>query len=122
MEPKPPGKNIEILPDGTEVTIEKETRFHVSSMLLSAMLMAMLIRGHWAIENSLHWVLDSVFHEDASRVRTGSAPENLTTVRHASYNLLRRHEARHPSTEPVSMRRRRKLASRSDSFLMEAIG
>ena len=122
MEPKPPGKNIEILPDGTEVTIEKDTRFYVSSMLLPAMLMAMLVLGHWAIENSLHWVLDSVFHEDASRVRTGSAPENLTTVRHTSYNLLRRHEARHPSTEPVSMRRRRKLASRSDSFLMEAIG
>jgi len=119
--PKAPDKTIQILPDGTEVTTERETRFYISSMLFPATLMAILIRGHWAIENSLHWVLDCVFHEDASRVRTGSAPENLTAVRHAAYNLLRRHEARHPSKEPISMRRRRKKASRSDTFLMEAI-
>lgn len=40
-------------------------------------------RGLWKIENRLHWVRDVTFGEDASRIRTGDAPENLATVRNA---------------------------------------
>lgn len=47
-------------------------------------------RGHWKIENGLHWVRDVTFGEDASRIRTGEAPQNLSAVRNAAIGLLRR--------------------------------
>ena len=47
-------------------------------------------RDHWKIENGLHWVRDVTFGEDACRIRTGSAPQNLAAVRNAAIGLLRR--------------------------------
>jgi hypothetical protein len=47
-------------------------------------------RGHWKIENGLHWVRDVTLGEDASRIRTGEAPQNLSAVRNAAIGLLRR--------------------------------
>ena len=47
------------------------------------------VRNHWKIENSLHWCLDMSFKEDASRVRTDHAPENLARIRHIVLNILR---------------------------------
>ncbi|MGY1900749.1 ISAs1 family transposase [Nocardia gipuzkoensis] len=47
------------------------------------------IRGHWAIENLLHWVREVVFAEDYSRVRTGSAPQVMATLRNTAISLLR---------------------------------
>jgi predicted transposase YbfD/YdcC len=46
-------------------------------------------RGHWGIENGLHWVLDIAFREDESRVRKDHAPENFAVVRHMALNLLK---------------------------------
>jgi predicted transposase YbfD/YdcC len=40
------------------------------------------VRGHWGIEDCIHWVLDIAFREDESRVRKGNAPENLSVLRH----------------------------------------
>jgi predicted transposase YbfD/YdcC len=51
--------------------------------------LAHTIRSHWGIENRLHWVLDVVFHEDASTIRPGHAPENLASIRHLALNLIR---------------------------------
>jgi hypothetical protein len=48
-----------------------------------------LIRGHWAIENRLHWVRDVTFGEDASQVRSGAAPQVLAALRNAVIGLLR---------------------------------
>jgi predicted transposase YbfD/YdcC len=49
-------------------------------------------RGHWGVENSLHWSLDVSFNEEQSRVRKGFAGENLVVIRHLTLNLLKREE------------------------------
>ena len=54
-----------------------------------AVLFANAVRCHWHIENRLHWVLDVIFREDLSRLRTGYGPHNMATVRHTVMNLLR---------------------------------
>ncbi len=50
-----------------------------------------LVRGHWCIENSLHYVRDVTFGEDRSRLRTGHAPQILTALRNLAITLLHRH-------------------------------
>ena len=66
-----------------------ETRYYISSAELSAERAAAAIRGHWAIENTLHWCLDVSFAEDQCRARTGYAAENLAILRHISLNILK---------------------------------
>lgn len=51
--------------------------------------LATLVRGHWRIENRLHWVRDTAFAEDASRVRTGQAPQAMAIFRNVAISLLR---------------------------------
>ena len=46
-------------------------------------------RGHWGIENRVHWVRDVTFQEDASKIRAGSAPQILAAVRNAAISFLR---------------------------------
>jgi predicted transposase YbfD/YdcC len=70
--------------------VETETRLFLTSSPLDAERLGRYVRGHWAIENSLHWVMDMTFRDDACRVRNGHGPINLATLRHASQNLLRR--------------------------------
>jgi predicted transposase YbfD/YdcC len=48
------------------------------------------LRGHWGIENSLHWVLDVTFREDDSRIRQGSGPEIALMFRKLALNILQR--------------------------------
>jgi hypothetical protein len=56
--------------------------------------MGSIVRDHWAVENSLHWVMDMVFRDDECRVRTDHAPANFTTIKHIALNLIRRPKAR----------------------------
>ena len=69
--------------------IANETRFYITSLVLLANAIGPMIRAHWAIENSLHWVMDMVFRDDESRVRTDNAPANFATCRHIAHNLTR---------------------------------
>ena len=80
-----------------------EVCFYISSLSAEAEAMAKLIRSHWGIENSCHWVLDVVFGEDDSRVRTGHAAENMGLLRRLSLNLLKRE----PSKQSLRMKRYR---------------
>ena len=67
-----------------------ERRFYISSLEPDVANFARAVRGHWAIENTLHWSLDVSMNEDQSRVRTGHAAENLARLRHVTLNLLQR--------------------------------
>lgn len=88
-----------------------ERRYYISSTVLLALLFANAVRCHWHIENRLHWVLDVIFHEDLSRLRTGHGPHNMATVRHMVMNLLR---AAKPGK---SLKVRRKLAAWDPDYL-----
>ncbi len=46
-------------------------------------------RGHWGIENKLHWVLDISFREDECKVRKGNTPKNYAVLRHIALNILK---------------------------------
>jgi predicted transposase YbfD/YdcC len=65
-----------------------EHRYYSSSLAPDAKRAAQAERGHWGVENSLHWVLNAIFNEDDSRVRVGNAPENLALVCKILHNLL----------------------------------
>lgn len=94
---------------------ETETRFYITSSTDTADKLADIIRQHWAIENSLHWVMDMVFRDDECRISTGHAPANFTTVKHVALNLMRRSPAKD------SMRLKRKVAAWNDNFLLSLI-
>ncbi len=66
-----------------------ESRYYITSLGRDAQRILGLVRGHWGIENGLHWVLDIAFREDESRARTGHAAENLAILRHLAVNLLK---------------------------------
>ena len=68
---------------------ERETRFYITSLVLLASHLGPIIRSHWAIENSLHWVMDMIFRDDECRIRTDHAPANFTTLKHIAHNLIR---------------------------------
>ena len=95
--------------------IERETRYYITSLVMLASLLGPVIRSHWAIENSLHWVLDMMFRDDECRVRTENAPANFVTIKHMALNLLRR------SAVKLSLRGRRKAAAWDDDFLYSLI-
>ena len=94
---------------------ERETRYYITSLVMLAVLLGPVIRGHWAVENSLHWVLDMVFRDDECRVRTENAPANFTTIKHMALNLLRRPPGK------LSLRGRRKAAAWDDDFLYSLV-
>ena len=95
--------------------IGQETRFYITSLAMLADLVGPALRSHWAIENSLHWVMDMLFRDDECRVRTNHAPANFTTIKHMAHNLLRR------APSKSSLRSRRKAASWDDDFLASLV-
>jgi predicted transposase YbfD/YdcC len=73
--------------DGKKVTTER--RYFIASLQGDVKAFAKAVRSHWGIENSLHWVLDVSFSEDANRTRKGNRPENYSILRHIALNMLR---------------------------------
>jgi predicted transposase YbfD/YdcC len=93
-----------------------ETRYYVSSASLDAARAAETVRGHWAIENSLHWVLDVTFKDDQSRLRRGHGAKNMAIVRHFAINILR------AATDKRSIKLRRKQAGWDPEYLAALLG
>jgi predicted transposase YbfD/YdcC len=90
---------------------ERETRYYLCSLALSALMFARAVRAHWGVENRLHWVLDVVFRDDLTRFRTGDGPQNMAIIRHTAPNLLSRAK---PTT---SLKNRRKRAGWNATYL-----
>jgi predicted transposase YbfD/YdcC len=88
-----------------------EVRYYISSRTASAKALAASARGHWGIENGLHWVLDVGFGDDASRVRTGHGPENFALLRRLALGVLKQQRDKH------SLRGRRLVAGWDNSYL-----
>jgi len=88
-----------------------ETRYYISSQPLTAKQAAQAVRGHWGIENQLHWVLDVTFKEDQSRLRKGHGAKNMAVVRHFAINLVR------SANDKRSIKLRRKLAGWDPKYL-----
>jgi predicted transposase YbfD/YdcC len=93
--------------------IATETRYFISSLTGSAEQLAMAARGHWGIENSLHYVLDVTMNEDKNRIRKDHAPENLAILRKIAINSIKRES----SSPKSSVRSRIKKAGWDDSYL-----
>ena len=89
-----------------------ETRYYISSAPLDAARAAQAVRGHWGIENCLHWVLDVTFKEDQSRrLRKGFGARNMAVVRHLALNLVR------AADDGKSLKLRRKRAAWATGYL-----
>jgi predicted transposase YbfD/YdcC len=113
-----PGLKSVVMVESTRETgpsIERETRFYITSLVLLANMIGHIIRDHWAVENSLHWVLDMIFRDDECRLRTDHAPANFSTIKHIALNLTRR------ANTKDSLRLRRKVAAWDDEFLASLI-
>ena len=94
---------------------EQETRFYITSLVMLAHLLGPVVRSHWSVENSLHWIMDMVFRDDECRVRTEHAPANFAAIKHMAQNLLRHAPGK------SSLRSRRKAAGWDDDFLASLV-
>jgi len=94
---------------------ERETRYYLTSSASRAEQLGPMVRDHWAVENSLHWVMDMTFHDDECRIRTEHAPENFVTLKHMAANLARKAPGRD------SVRLRLKTAAWDDDYLAKLI-
>ena len=113
-----PGLNGVVMVESTREIgdkIERETRFYITSLVWLANQLGPVIRSHWAIENSLHWVMDMIFRDDECRIRTEHAPANFTTLKHMAHNLIRKAPGK------PSFRAKRKIAAWDDDFLASLI-
>jgi predicted transposase YbfD/YdcC len=89
-----------------------KVRYYLSSLTPDAKRLAHAIRGHWGIENSLHWVLDVSFDEDDSRIRKDHGPANFAFLRRIAVNLIKQ------DTSKGSIRKKRKRAAWNDDTLL----
>jgi predicted transposase YbfD/YdcC len=93
-----------------------EVRYYILSKYLSARRFAQAVRGHWGIENRLHWQLDVTFQEDQCRVRKGHADTNFSTLRRTALSLLK-----NESTLKVGVKNKRLSAGWDEAYLEKVL-
>jgi len=103
------------LVENRDGTLSGDTRYFLTSRYLSGPRFAQAVRGHWGIENCLHWVLDVTFDEDQSRTRNRHMANNLSWLRRFAISLLNRH----PSTD--SIKGKSQVAGWNNEFLLEVL-
>jgi predicted transposase YbfD/YdcC len=96
-------------------TIEREKRYYLCSRPLDGDSFARFVRGHWRIENRLHWVLDVVFRDDLACLRSGHGPDNRAVIKHPGLNLLTQ------AKPTISLKNRRKKAAWNQDYLPSVI-
>ena len=96
--------------------VSTERRFFLCSIAPDAATFARAVRGHWAIENTLHWSLDVCFGEDQCRVRAGYAAQNLALLRHLTINILKA-----DTKEKVGIKAKQKNAGWNLSYLLSLL-
>jgi predicted transposase YbfD/YdcC len=93
-----------------------ETRFFLSRWPPRVKRFAQAVRGHWSIENSLHWVLDVSFREDESRLRKDHGPENLALLRRLAASWLK-----NETTAQGGVASKRKQAGWDTDYLVQVL-
>jgi predicted transposase YbfD/YdcC len=93
-----------------------DTRYFIASTHLTAERAGHAVRGHWLVENALHWTLDVVFNDDQSRLRKGHGAHNMAIVRHFAINLVR------TVNDKRSIKLRRKKAGWNPQYLASILG
>ncbi len=107
------GQAINIIQrDGKETS---EVRYFISSLDVGVKKFAAAVRGHWSIENKLHWTLDVTFNEDQSRIRKDHGAENFALLRRYVLSIIKL------DTSKNSMRRKRKMAGWSEDYLLSLL-
>lgn len=99
---------------GDQTTVSR--RYFISSLKGDAELLLQAVRGHWGIENKVHWVLDIAFREDDCRIRKGNGAENFAVLRHIALNLLRRE-----TSAKRSIKGKRMKAALDDKYLLKVL-
>ena len=99
--------------DGKETS---DVRYYILSKRLTGGQFAAAVRGHWSIENNLHWQLDVTFKEDESRIRKGHADANFSILRRSALSLLKNNKAR-----KVGVKNKRLVAALDENYLMEVL-
>ena len=99
--------------DGKE---SNEVRYYILSKYLSARRFAKAVRGHWGIENSLHWQLDVTFQEDQCRIRKGHADTNFSILRRTALAMLK-----NESTLKVGIKNKRLSAGWNEDYLEQVL-
>lgn len=93
--------------------IEKSIRYYIGSKPADAAFYQKNIRGHWAIENKLHWTLDVAFQEDADRKRNKHAAQNFSLINKVALNILKNDQTRN-----ISIRRKKNIAAWDFKYLL----
>ena len=93
-----------------------DVRYYIASRYLSGKKFAAAVRGHWGVENSLHWQLDVTFGEDQSRLRKGHADANFSLLRRTSLSLLKNNQ-----TEKVGVKNKRLCAAWDDEYRLKVL-
>jgi predicted transposase YbfD/YdcC len=99
-----------------EDKVTREVRYFISSLRLSVKRFAGAVRGHWGIENTLHWCLDVTFREDESRLRNRHAADNVAWLKRFAISLLKQ------CTDKESIAMRRRMAGWNTDYLSQVLG